>query len=269
MKKFFAVASAVLLAMSIPLQANASNFSTSGWQTGFTVTTTSEGLDGSGNYVMTVTYDHTAATFVNNSGIPTASGTLKVFGYRLMQCDTATYSYTLNDSSLPSGCLYAWSGPPSTATGTISGNGEVLTVVFTLAAAQYAAITKPFLVPEVMFKDANNAELIVPSGGSSVGSSSGDSSGDEVPPPVYFGGPLVMGSTLPHFTQGEEGTVTLTGKRMNKITSATINGVAVTVTADRRSATITVPATLAAGTYDLVLQTTNGRLTVMRFIKVS
>ena len=100
-------------------------------------------------------------------------------------------------------------------------------------------------------------------------SGSSSSNSDEVPPPVYFGGPLVMGSTLPHFTQGEEGTVTLAGKRMNKITSATINGVAVTVTADRRSATINVPANLASGTYDLVLQTTNGRLTVMRFIKVS
>ena len=97
----------------------------------------------------------------------------------------------------------------------------------------------------------------------------GSSSEDEVPPPVYGDGPLVMGSTLPHFTQGEEGTVTLTGKRMNKISSATINGVAVTVTADRRSATISVPATLAAGTYDIVLQTTNGRLTVISALTIT
>ena len=78
MKKFFAVASAALLAMSIPLQANANDFSTSGWQTGFTVTTTSEGLDGSGNYVITVTWDHTAALFSTSSA---SSGTLLVNGY--------------------------------------------------------------------------------------------------------------------------------------------------------------------------------------------
>ena len=118
-----------------------------------------------------------------------------------------------------------------------------------------------FIDTDVNGSDASNAWTNSINSSTYVTFSSASSSEDEVPPPVY-GGPLVMGSTLPHFTQGEEGTLTLTGRRMNKINSATINGVAVTVTADRTSATITVPATLAAGTYDLVLQTTNGRLTV-------
>lgn len=261
MKKFFAVASAALLALSIPLQANANDFSTSGWQTGFTVTTTSEGLDGSGNYVITATWDHTSALFTTSDSFD--PGTLKANGYRVLQCDTVP-TYTFDVVTTPSDCSFIMNGAPSSSTATISGDGEVLTVVHTISAADFAAQTREFLVPDVWFKDVIGNDLIVPSGGSSVGPSSGDSDTPAQTP--SYTGPKISSFNLGSVAPG--GSLVASGKKLDQIQSATIGGKAASLSYSSSGLTIGVPEDLTPGTYDLVMQTSHGVLTHINAVVV-
>jgi len=93
---------------------------------------------------------------------------------------------------------------------------------------------------------------------------------EEVPPLVYYGGPKITGFSKPaSIGSNFGGDVRLEGKRMFKVTSATIGGVAADFVSTRTSLQVTVPTGLQPGVYDLVLQTTSGRHTIIRFITIS
>jgi hypothetical protein len=95
-------------------------------------------------------------------------------------------------------------------------------------------------------------------------------SSEEVAPPVYFGGPKITGFNKPASIRSSlGGDIRLDGRRMAKVTSATIGGVAAEFLSSRTSLRVTVPTGLHPGVYDLVLQTTSGRLTILRFVSVS
>jgi hypothetical protein len=255
MKKLLAAAFAALLSIASPLQAQASNFSSSGWQTGFTVNTTSEGFDGSGDYVITVTWNHTAALFSTSAA---SSGTLFVNGKRVLQCDTASVTYTYNVVNTPSGC----SSLGSTSVATVSGNNSVLTVVFTISAANYAGKTRTFIVPDVWFTDANGDDLIVP-----VGGLSGGSSNQSTPAPVKYAGPEFSGLSAKPVAVGSSSV--LEGKRLNEVSSITIGGKSATFTATSATELIlSLPAGLAPGLYDLVINSSAGKLTQINAVRV-
>jgi hypothetical protein len=255
MKKLLAAAFTALLSIASPLQAQASNFSTSGWQRGFTVTTTSEGFDGSGDYVITVTWNHTAALFSTSAA---SSGTLLVSGSRVLQCDSASVAYTYNVVNTPSGC----SSLGSTSVATVSGNNSVLTVVFTISAANYAGKTRTFIVPDVWFTDSNGDDLIVPVGGLSGGGSS-----QSDPTPVKYSGPEFSGLSGMGIMTGSS--PKLEGKRLNEISSIEIGGKAATFTATSATElSLSLPAGLAPGLYDLVINSSAGKLTHINAIQV-
>ena len=255
MKKLLAAAFAALLSIALPFQAQASNFSSSGWQTGFTVTTTSEGFDGSGDYVITVTWNHTAALFSTSAA---STGTLLVSGSRVLQCDTASVTYTYNVVDTPSGC----SASGATSVATLSGNNSVLTVVYTISAANYAGKTREVLVPDVWFTDDNGDDLIVPVGGLSGGSSNQSS-----PTPAKYAGPEFSSLSLKPLMHGSS--TTLTGKRLTQISSIEIGGKAATFTATSDTElSLTPAAELAPGTYDLVIHSSAGKLTHINAVRV-
>ncbi len=96
------------------------------------------------------------------------------------------------------------------------------------------------------------------------------SSSDEVPPPVYYGGPKITGFSKPaSIGSSLGGDIRLEGKRMAKVTSATIGGVAAEFVSTRTSLRVTVPTGLKPGTYDLVLQTSSGKITILRFVTIA
>lgn len=88
------------------------------------------------------------------------------------------------------------------------------------------------------------------------------------PEPVQFGGPLASGATFARNESGQISEVRVAGKRMHMISSATIDGVEILFEATRNSAVFSIPSNLAKGTYDLVLQTSNGQLTITRLITI-
>lgn len=88
------------------------------------------------------------------------------------------------------------------------------------------------------------------------------------PETVQFGGPLASGATFARNESGQISEVRVAGKRMHMISSATIDGVEILFEATRNSAVFTIPSNLAKGTHDLVLQTSNGQLTMTRLITV-
>ena len=247
--------------MLLPLQAKAIVFATPGWQTGFTVTTTSEGLDVSGNYEMTVTWDHTAALFTKS---PPNAGYLWATGIRMLNCASATVTHTFNNTDMPTGCQNInYSESSST-----SGNNEVLTAVFTIASADLALLApNSFLVPYVYFRDQPGAKLFVSGTGSPVGGSSvAPSSEEEVSAPLSYTGPKISSLNLTSVAPG--GSLVATGKKLDQIQSATIGGKAAALTYSDNGLAITVPADLAPGTYNLVMQTSYGSLTQLNAVVV-
>ena len=187
-----------------------------------------------------------------------------------MACPVAFSAQTTPTSNPFSSCKQlvrtqnGFSDPVDIATAWTMGGGP--SVEYTTVAAQF---------PHVVYYEQNPytneviwAASIQFSGGSSSGS--GGSGEEEVPPPVYYGGPKITGFSKPaSLGSALGGDIRLEGKRMAKVTSATIGGVAADFVSTRTSLQVTVPTGLQPGVYDLVLQTTSGRHTIIRFITIS
>jgi hypothetical protein len=85
---------------------------------------------------------------------------------------------------------------------------------------------------------------------------------------VLFGGPKIASFVKAAAASAPSNQLQFVGKRMNKVTSASVGGVKATFTATRSTLSISVPEGLAPGIYNLVLESTDGRLTIMRFVTV-
>jgi hypothetical protein len=84
-------------------------------------------------------------------------------------------------------------------------------------------------------------------------------------PPLAYSGPVIFSGQSA--AAGAE--VTLTGEKLETVTSAMVGDVPVKiVSALAQSLTLEIPTSLAAGTHDLVLQSSYGKLTVMDGLKV-
>lgn len=85
---------------------------------------------------------------------------------------------------------------------------------------------------------------------------------------MLFGGPKIASLVKVAADSANSNQMQLVGKRMNKVTSASVGGMQATISATRSTLSITVPEGLAPGIYNLVLESTDGRLTIMRFVTV-
>lgn len=84
---------------------------------------------------------------------------------------------------------------------------------------------------------------------------------------VAYGGSLIQSIDVREFEAGETGTMVITGKRLSRITSLSVDGREVKVLAkSSRSLTLEIPAIDTSGSYNLVINTTHGQMTVMRLI---
>jgi hypothetical protein len=249
------LATALTLVSSLALPASASNFTTSGWQTGFTVTTVSAGLNGSGDYVIEATWTHNAATLVTSG--PASSGQLWNSGQRVLQCNSSSITFALNNLIAPAGCTSI----ASTKTVTLASN--TLTVVYTISAANYNARTAEYLIPDTLWTDASQDDLVVPASGNAAGGSSTSV------PAVYYGGPLVTGFDRSNFSAGSAATITLTGKRLAKVTTVTVDGESATILSQSKGRLVIEIPTLAAGRYDIVLNSTAGTLTILGLLQIN
>jgi hypothetical protein len=103
---------------------------------------------------------------------------------------------------------------------------------------------------------------------SNVNAASSESGTAEVEQPtVLFGGPKIA-SFVKAAAFAPSNQLQFVGKRMNKVTSASVGGLQATISATRSTLSITVPEGLAPGIYNLVLESTDGRITIMRFVTV-
>ena len=104
---------------------------------------------------------------------------------------------------------------------------------------------------------------------SNVNAASSESGAAEVEQPtVLFGGPKIASFVKNVAVSSASNQLQFVGKRMHKVTSASVGGVKATITATRSTLSISVPEGLAPGIYNLVLESTDGRLTIMRFVTV-
>lgn len=106
---------------------------------------------------------------------------------------------------------------------------------------------------------------------SSTGSSSDSSAGSQQASPPAYAGPSIESFDRLPINGG--GILTATGKRLDQVRSATINGTAATLSHILLSPTlhalnISVPSGLAPGIYDLEMQTAHGKLTYAAAIVV-
>ena len=92
---------------------------------------------------------------------------------------------------------------------------------------------------------------------------------DPSPTPTPFrgySGPVISGA--PSAAAGAE--ITLTGEKLETVTSAVVGGVEVRiVSALAKSLTLAIPSSMVAGTHDLVLQSSFGKLTVQGGLRVA
>lgn len=99
-------------------------------------------------------------------------------------------------------------------------------------------------------------------------SSSSGSSNGSAPAPVYYGGPALKSVSFAKSPLGVSDVLRFQGKRLDRVTSATIGGIATTLIKSRDSLEVYVPESLSAGIYDLVLQTSHGSLRIMKIVAV-
>ena len=104
----------------------------------------------------------------------------------------------------------------------------------------------------------------------SVGSAAAPSTTPENDPGVSFAGFLISGASGRVVDAETAGTLRFTGKRLNQVASATIGGIAVTVTSATRSALELDFDSLPEGKHDVVLTSKSGAKTTLRgFVTVN
>lgn len=273
MKKFLAIVAVTATSMFAYAPAKATDFTTTGWQTGFTATITSQGLNGSGDYVITATWTHNSATLLS-SGTP-GTGQLANQGQRVLQCDSSSITFTLNNIGAPAGCTNI----TSTRSSSLSGN--VLTVTFTISSSDYAAKTKQYLIPDTWWADSATGQtantttgndLVVPTSGTSGSSGSQNgSAGSSIPSPK-----------IPQIREFDSGSLVitpgnlarLTGARLNCTTAVSVNDKPATFTyqslpTGEGQLSIGIPSDLAPGKHRLTMNSCGGNVVYENILMVS
>jgi hypothetical protein len=154
------------------------------------------------------------------------------------------------------GCSAAQSDPSFTVSSDVLANECVVTM--TSAASQIFGV-------EIDHHSSQSTVYLVKTG-SYVGASGGNDSG-VTPSPAKYSGPEFSGLSGMGVMTGSTGK--LEGKRLNEISSIEIGGKAATFTATSATElSLSLPAGLAPGLYDLVINSSAGKLTHINAIQV-
>jgi hypothetical protein len=194
-----------------------------------------------------------------------------------IQSDGVTLSIRFNEgmsaASAPTGFVLKRNGVDVAMTaGNITQGG--LTLTFTLGPAVNAndgGTFALFYTLGTVADDAATPNLLANFSGVSVtnGSTQGSGGGSSSrPAPAQYNGPEILAVDVfrPIVSGGK---LTFTGKNLSSVTSATIGSVAATLVYDAATGlTVATPATLAPGKYDLVMQSSFGKLTHINAVTI-
>ena len=271
--KLLAVASTALLSMGVISAPAGATSVGDGLSMQVTVADTGSGSDRLITWTVTVT-DSQGRTFV--SGTP-AAGQIGFGSSSARACETAPLSFELESLNSGKCSSYFNSGG---VTPTIS--GSTMTVVYNSrdhVGGNFSTGLTGYLGALGSNKPvaANVAYLTF---GGQVGdyslysttsiSANSTTAAPENDPGVSFAGFLISGASGRVVDAETEGTLRFTGKRLNQVASATIGGIAVTVTSATRSALELDFDSLPEGKHDVVLTSKSGAKTTLRgFVTVN
>jgi hypothetical protein len=270
----FSVFLIALTAMFSAVPAFANNFSTSGWVSGFTVAT-SVVTSNDGGIVVTATWTHSSAELTDdpNSATP-SSGVLDLGNRGPMFCDSAAVvNPALSNPAAVNGCMA--SGWPSTPAPidvlTTTGAQNTITTTWTIPASNVANFNAsyPFFGLRYAWKDSTGAVYWIYSPMVSIGQSIAVASGTATPAKsAVYEGPEIQGAIASTpIVAGE--LLTFSGRKLDVISSATIGSLAASLSYDATTGlTIGTPAGLAPGRYDLVMQSSYGKLTHINAVTI-
>jgi len=203
-----------------------------------------------------------------------------------IQADGVTLRIRFNEgmsaATAPSGFVLKRNGVDVAITAgniTLGGQSLEFTLGSTVNASDGGTFTL-FYTPGTVADDAPTPNALMNFSGASVtnsstqgsggGSSSQGSGGGSSarPAPVRYEGPeiLSVGEVRPVVSGGK---LTFSGKNLSAVTSATVGSVAATLSYEAATGlTVATPATLAPGRYDLVMQSSYGKLTVINAVSI-
>lgn len=240
--------------IGLPAQANLTPYE-SRLSVSFTEATSGTGASRSIEFVATVNDSGSDLMMHSN---PTGSQ-VRIEGLNVFMCATAQPSSSLGYNA-PTGCVFFGGTALSN-----SGSSSSWTFSRTYSGQEFdnRISTHPFVVPTLHFRDASDNRLAIH--GSVIVQTSASSTQES--PPTKYSGPEFSSLSLKPVMQGA-GT-TLSGKNLDEISSLEIGGKAATFKLDGDSSlNFSLPAGLAPGVYDLVVNSSAGKLTHLRAIEV-
>ena len=274
--KTFPLVALIVAATAPALPAIAADFSTAGWNSpdsfNVTVATTPQI---NGDLLHEGTWTATVNATITGSGT-VATGELASTSVQQWLCDSVLQVEVTGDMPLrPQTCVSPYvSAPANSPTWTKGGSTATFSILY--SAAEVAAFpgSHPYLILIMGFEDQNGVEWFFPSDfvtvDGTIFSSNADGPGGSsaaTPTPAKYSGPEFSGLSGMGIMTGSTGK--LEGKRLDQISSIEIGGKAATFTAT--SATeleLSLPAGLAPGLYDLVINSSAGKLTHINAIQV-
>ncbi len=256
-KRFVSLIASLVLASSAGLAAWASN---APYESRLTVTfTSSETGSGSGR---TVTY---TATVVDSAAeLTTANPTgsqVRVMGIVIFMCASQQPVSSVGHT-MPAGCTF-FSGTSSTNSGTVS--TRTYSRSYSGADFDNNIANYPFITPTIHFEDASSNRLGIH--GNASGNSTPQSSVTKPVPSKYEGPEILAVDTFRPIVAG--GKLTFTGKNLSAVTSATIGAKPASLSFDAATGlSIGTPAGLAPGKYDLIMESSYGKLTHINAVTI-
>lgn len=276
--KTFPLVALIVAATAPALPSIAADFSTAGWNSpdSFNVTVATT-LQINGDLLHEGTWTTRVGATLLQGGTP-ATGELNSNSVQQWLCDSVLQVEASGSMPLrPQTCVSPFtSAPVNSPTWTVDGAGTTATFSFLFTAAEVAAFpgTHPYLIMIMGFEDQSGNSWYFPSDYMTVDGTTFSSNADgpggssaATPTPAKYSGPEFSGLAGMGIMTGSTGK--LAGKRLDQISSIEIGGNAATFTAT--SATeleLSLPAGLAPGLYDLVINSSAGKLTHINAIQV-
>ncbi len=251
------ITSAILLTATVGLAAWATN---APYESRLAVTFTSSETGSGGS--RTVSYS--ANVTDSGSGLTTSApvgNQIRVMGIILFMCQTQQPQSSVGWGA-PSGCIF-FNGTGSGNTGTPSSRDYYRTYAGSSFDSNIASY--PVIVPTMHFEDAASNRLAIH--GNSTNSPVQQSTPTARTVSKYEGPEITSVDTTRPIVPGTS--VTFNGKYLSEIASATIEGEPVVLSFDaKKGLTIVTPAGLAPGKYDLVMQSSFGKLTHINAVSI-